>query len=195
MKYLAFPTAAAGGAVDITAQWPIFARRIMWLRNITMAAFIAALAGCATENEPRQWAKVDRQAFECAVQPIFDRECSMPACHGNPLRRLRVLAPGRMRMPAELSKALAAQSHESREAGDHPALTAVELDFNFAQARSMIAPGQAVADCPLLNRPLAVAAGGMYHAEGGDIFANSADADYLTLEAWVTGMGKEQLCK
>lgn len=183
---------APGSVADLTAQNGHSCWRLVGLFLLGLAMLPA---GCAVENEPRTWAKVDRQAFECAVQPIFARECSMPACHGNPLRRLKVLSPGRMRLPAELSKALAAQSQEDREAGNHPALTAVELDFNFVQARSMIAPDQPIADCPLLNRPLAVAAGGMYHVEGGDIFTNTVDADYLTLQAWIQGLGKEQLCK
>lgn len=39
---------------------------------------------------------------------------------------------------------------------------------------------------PLLQKPLAVAAGGVVHG-GGDVFADSLDADYRTLRAWIAG--------
>lgn len=159
-----------------------------------LAALLALACGCAVDNPPQDWAPVQRVSFECAVQPIFARECSMPDCHGNSARRLQILAPGRMRLAAELAKALAAQPAEEREAGHHPVLTPAEIDFNFAQARSMVIPGQAPQDCALLNRPLAVAAGGMYHVEAGDIFASALDLDYVTLQVWIEGAGKE-MCK
>ncbi len=99
-----------------------------------------------------------------------------------------------MRIAAEMVKALASQPPEDRQAGYHPQLTAAEIDFNFAQARSMVVPGQPVADSPLLNRPLAVSAGGMYHAAGGDIFTSAMDLDYVTLQVWLEGAGPE-MCK
>jgi hypothetical protein len=159
-----------------------------------LAALVALACACAVDNPPQDWAPVQRASFECAVQPIFARECSMPDCHGNSARRLQILAPGRMRLAAELTKALAAQPAEEREAGHHPLLTPAEIDFNFAQARSMVIPGQAPEDSALLNRPLAVAAGGMYHVEAGDVFASALDLDYVTLQVWIEGAGKE-MCK
>jgi hypothetical protein len=39
---------------------------------------------------------------------------------------------------------------------------------------------------PLARKPLAVAAGGMVHG-GGDIFADTTDADYRTLVRWIAG--------
>jgi hypothetical protein len=39
---------------------------------------------------------------------------------------------------------------------------------------------------PLARKPLAVVAGGMVHG-GGDIFADSTDADYRTLVRWIAG--------
>lgn len=161
---------------------------------VGLAALLALAAACAVDNPSQDWAPVQRASFDCAVQPILARECAMPDCHGNSARRLQVLAPGRMRLAAELSKALAAQPAEERESGHHPPLTAVEREFNFQQARSMVVPGQPVQDCALLNRPLAVAAGGMYHVEGGDVFASMLDLDYVTLQVWIEGAGQE-MCK
>ncbi len=170
-----------------SARTPVCAARLAVLITLVTSA-------CAVEDAPLPRPEVDRVAFECAVQPVLARECSMPACHGNPARRLRVLAPGRMRLAAELTKAFAQQPPSDHAAGYHPALTSVEVDENFAQARSMIVTGQPVQDCPLLDRPLAVAAGGIYHAEGGDIFPSTSSADYLTLRKWIEGGGAE-LCQ
>ena len=39
---------------------------------------------------------------------------------------------------------------------------------------------------PLARKPLAVAAGGLVHG-GGDIFADTADADYRALVRWIAG--------
>lgn len=150
--------------------------------------------GCTLDNPPEAMPAVSRAAFACAVQPILARQCSMPACHGSEARRLRVLAPGRLRLAGELAKATTAQSQEDRESGYHPALTQAEIDFNYDQARAMIVPGQPVQDCALLNRPLAVSAGGMYHAAGGDVFPSALDAEYLKIKGWLLGLGPE-LCK
>ena len=157
-------------------------------------ALTLGLTACAIDNPPETMPAVQRDAFDCAVQPILAKQCSMPACHGNALRRFRVLAPGRMRIPSELVVAAQAQSADDRENGYHPALTELELQYNFMQARSMIVPGEPLADCPLLNRPLAVSAGGMYHVAGGDIFPSKLDPEYLSLKGWLLGYGKE-LCK
>lgn len=156
--------------------------------------FALLTPACAVEETPLPRPDVDRMAFECAVEPVLVRECSMPACHGNPARRLQVLAPGRMRLAAELAKALAQQPAADHAAGHHPALTPVEIDENFAQARSMIVSGQPAQDCPLLDRPLAVAAGGIYHAEGGDIFPSTSSAGYQALRKWIEG-GRGELCQ
>lgn len=160
----------------------------------SLCAALALLGGCAVDNPPQPWAPLQRAAFDCAVQPILARECSMPACHGDSARRFQVLAPGRMRLAAELTAALAQQPKEEREAGHHPPLTQAELAFNFAQARSMVIAGQPSQDCALLNRPLAVSAGGMYHVEGGDVFSSALDLDYVTLQVWIEGAGAE-ICK
>lgn len=164
-----------------------------WAHPCALVALAATLASCAIDNEPAPLPNLSRAAFACAIQPILARECSMPACHGNPKRRLQVLAAGRMRLAGEVAKARAMQTAADREAGYYPPLTELEISYNFAQARSMVVAGQPTAECPLLNRPLAVASGGMYHVQGGDIFSSPADAGYLILQAWVQGAGKE-LC-
>lgn len=146
---------------------------------------------CAVDNPPLTTSPVRRSSFECAVQPVLVQHCSMPACHGNPSRKLQVLAPGRMRLAGELAQAQATQAPEDHAAGYHPPLTWAETDFNFHQARSMVLQGQAPDDCALLNRPLAVSAGGLYHAPGGDVFSSVDDPGYQALRRWLAGAGPE----
>ncbi len=45
---------------------------------------------------------------------------------------------------------------------------------------------EAPATSPLLLKPLAESAGGLVHG-GGDIFADTLDADYLTIRDWIAG--------
>jgi hypothetical protein len=152
-----------------------------------IAVSALALPGCVAEsNDARDWALVSRDSFVCTVEPVLERECSMPACHGAPSRRMRVLSPGRMRLAGQLAIAIASQSQDDREAGLHPALTSVEIDENFAAARAMLLPGDAEGS-PLLDKPLAIAAGGGYHAPAGDVFATKQSAGYLALRAWAQG--------
>jgi hypothetical protein len=152
--------------------------------RVMLVGFLAAqLAGCVAEPQAEaQWAAVQLDSFVCLVEPVLERECSMPACHGSPARRMPVLAAGRMRIAGELLKAMAAQSPVEREDGMHPALTALEIEANFTAARAMIEPSN-VATSPLLDRPLAVGAGGIFH------FANAAG--YQALLRWAQGAGVE----
>lgn len=150
-----------------------------------LAPWVAA--GCvAAPSDEVGWAALDRTSFACEVEPVLERECSMPACHGMPERRMPVLAPGRMRLHGELLAARAAQPLEEREAGLHPRLTKHEIDANFAAARAMV---DALGDgrAPLLDKPLALAAGGTYHAPAGEVFASREAPGFQALRRWVRG--------
>lgn len=150
-------------------------------------AGLGPLPGCVAEpNEDTGWVLLDRSTFACTVEPVLEHECSMPACHGAPSRRMQVLAPGRMRLAGELAKAIAAQSADERLAGLHPALTEVEIDANFASARAMLLPG-APESSPLLDKPLAIDAGGVYHAPAGSVFASKQSPGYVALLNWASG--------
>ncbi len=159
-------------------------RRLALLSSLLASSLLAA---CVAEpNETVGWAALDRSSFACEVEPVLEAQCSMPACHGAATRRMPVLAPGRMRLAGELAAAIAAQPTEEREAGTHPRLTEVEIDANFSAARAMVLPEAGEAS-PLLDKPLAVAAGGVYHAPDGDVFADRDDAGYAALLRWVRG--------
>ena len=151
---------------------------------------LLGLSGCVDANTPEPWPIVSPERFACTVQPVLTAQCSAPACHGNPKRRMQVLAPGRMRMIGELQRALLQQSAEDREAGLHPPLTKAELDFNLIQARGMIRgrEGEGWTDIPLLAFPLAVGAGGVYHAPNGDVFASEQDPGFIALSQWAAGL-------
>ena len=160
-------------------------------RGALLAAVLGAAwlaAGCGgLDNEPLPLPSPSFDYFVCAVQPILDRECSAPSCHGTPDRGLQLLSPSRMRITAEYDKARADLSDEEIELGMHPALTDAELSFNYEQCRGF-AFARSVDDPPqILSRPLALAAGGIYHEKHGDVFPSKTDPRYLTIQRWLFG--------
>ncbi len=145
------------------------------------------MCGCAVESDRIGFAELDRVRFDCRVQPVLAAQCATPACHGDAERRMQVLAPGRMRMTAELIAASEKQPHDDATSGLHPPLTERELRFNFAQARSMVRVTGHIADSPLLMYPLAMGAGGHYHEPKGEVFPSRDDPDYVALYDWAAG--------
>jgi hypothetical protein len=75
--------------------------------------------------------------------------------------------------------------------GVNPELTGVELAFNLNQSRFMVRPYDAAHESQLLSRSLSVAAGGIYHAENGDIFRSPNDEGYQRILKWISGAGPE----
>lgn len=151
------------------------------------AVLTLTAGGCEVEAPERQlpWLSVD--FFRCEVQPVLVRECSAPACHGNQDRRMKVLAPGRMRLADQFAAAVQAMGETEVAAGHHPPLTQAETEFNLLQARGMIQPYAPAIESPLLNRPLTVGAGGRYHAPDADVFTSRLDPGYLALSRWIEG--------
>ncbi len=156
---------------------------------VVMLQWCGGLSGCVDANTPEPWPPLSAERFACKVQPILARQCASPACHGNPARRMQVLAPGRMRMIGELIRASEAQSTADRDAGLHPPLTKAERDFNLIQARGMVRSNAGWPDPPLLSYPLAIGAGGIYHAPNADVFMSRQDPDYVILAQWAAGLG------
>lgn len=100
--------------------------------------------------------------FRDQVQPILDTggsNCNAGNCHGAPQADFYITC------------------------GDDD----TQLAFNFAQAWAFVAdpPDQS----QLLQVPLAVGAGGLYHS-GGDHFASRDDADYETIRSWAEQVGE-----
>jgi WD40-like Beta Propeller Repeat len=67
-----------------------------------------------------------------------------------------------------------------------------ESAFNFSQAWSFV--NTPVEDSQLLRVPLAAGSGGRGHT-GGDQFASSSDADYVTIRTWANEIGKLDFAK
>lgn len=152
-----------------------------------LAVLTLLCAGCGLDNPTVSPPQVSEAYFRCAVEPLMVRECSSPACHGYSERRMRILAPGRMRIASEYTKARQLITVADVEEGIQPPLTPDERRFNFLQARGF-ASGP-VYESELLSRPLAVAAHGTVHVArlGGDVFTSTRDPGYATILAWLTG--------
>lgn len=154
---------------------------------MTALSCVVAMGGCAVDNPVEPLPEPSFEYFACAVQPLLDRDCSFSGCHGNVQRGMQVLSPSRMRISSEYAIARMQTSDAEVEEGIHPALTNVELSFNYEQVRGYSRALSAGRPAPILDKPLAVAAGGIYHTAHGDVFA-SKDADgYKVIEAWLRG--------
>jgi hypothetical protein len=60
-----------------------------------------------------------------------------------------------------------------------------DVDADFVNASPHTRPWEPPSS-PLVRKPLAAAAGGLVHG-GGVVFADTSDADYRTLLAWIAG--------
>jgi len=144
-------------------------------------------AGCQLESPVLEEPKLDFDHFVCSIQPILEKECSMPACHGNSQRPFQVLASGRMRIPQEYKAAKELLNGADISAGKHPKLTYGELAYNYYQTRAFAQIRQGFAMSQLVSRPLSLRAGGMAHAPRGDVFYDQDDARIQRIEAWLSG--------
>jgi len=162
------------------------------LRRAAALGALAAsgLGACAVDNPPAPLPTPDFAFFACAVQPVLDRNCSFGGCHGNADRGLQVLSSSRMRIASEYGIARLGVTDEEVDEGIHPALTNVELSFNYDQCRAFAERSDG--ELPqLLSKPLAVAAGGRYHAPNGDVFASQTDPEFQALVSWLAGATAE----
>ena len=153
---------------------------------LAVVAF-AALAGCAMDNPAQPLPQPSFNYFACAVQPVLDRECSFPGCHGNVRRGLQLLSPSRMRIASEYALARINTSQDDVDAGIHPPLTGVEVSFNYEQCRGYATQVAPHTPPPILDKPLAMAAGGVYHTVAGDVFKSQDDPGYVAINAWLHG--------
>ena len=158
---------------------------------MTMSALVCwTLTGCELANPPAPPPALDFATFTCIVEPVLAAECSFPACHGSPDRPFKTLSPGRMRLSDEYVIARELLTAEQVEDGIHPPLTEAEQRFNYAQARSFAT--EPASDSALLSRPLAMAAGGRFHAPNADVFTSTESDGYRAIERWL--LGQEGSC-
>ncbi len=172
-------------------------------RALTALAAAAATAhllagGAACDgpiNSPLAPRPRDLGYFICEVQPVLARQCSFPACHGSPGRALSLVAPGRMRLSDEYPIARLATPSSELAAGTHPPLTAAELRYNYEQAMAFVSPDGDAGRSLLLGKPLAVGAGGLYHAPNADVFESVSAPGYQIIARWLQGDTRPQGCE
>src|SRR3954463_6354724 len=148
---------------------------------VRASAPLLLVAACTTvENgsAPSPDKSLDEAVFKCSVEPVLVRQCSYTARHGIAGAALRIYSPGKLRAapPADIDAAIAP-------------LTAAEHHANFLSASGFKFGTADVLDNLLLRKPLAPSQGGYGH-EGGAIFADSSDKEWLAIQAWLSGTGK-----
>lgn len=143
------------------------------MRVLVSAALV--LAGCAVEVPPPLPLPVgDPALFVSSVQPVLDQRCAA-ACHADPIRPFAFYSAG-------LYRADPARLHLIEP------LTADELDANARAvagfALDALVAGEPLASCPVVCKPLDVAAGGCGHVVG-PVFAGRDERDYQALRAYL----------
>lgn len=158
-------------------------------------------AGCGTTvNKPKEGPlplpALDLPFFQCKVQPILDRGCSMLGCHGTTtLRQFQTFARGRLRndemVPQVPSCPIGPQTVNLKTDGSGTIMcvgwskhTTAEWQKNFDSARLYALELASPDDCELLLQPLA---GTSRQHDDKKPFASKADADYQTIRDWITG--------
>jgi hypothetical protein len=140
---------------------------------------------------------LDVNYYRCKVEPIFDRGCAMMGCHGTAAsdntRAFRVFARGRRRndetVPA-MASCLETMPVNLEQAGSGTIMchgwtahTDAEWQKNFDSARALMLGITNPDQCDLLAQPVV---GGKAHT-GVHLFASTADPDYVTIKAWLSG--------
>lgn len=124
---------------------------------------LSGTGGCSNDLppdfEPEPYQQSEHfSEFVDEVQPVLLASCASGSCHGAP------------------------QSDFYMSCGDDEVTRA----FNFAQAQAFVdAPAE---NSPLLLYPLAVRAGGYFHA-GGEFFSSRSSDDYKALVTWAEHVG------
>jgi hypothetical protein len=141
-----------------------------------------ALGACTLANEPvpAPGAALDENVFRCSVEPILVKQCSYLACHGISGAALRVYSPAKLRAipPQSLDDAVLP-------------LTDAEHHANFESAAGFAFMVPNPEDNFLLRKPLPARDGGYEH-QGGAIWADAHDAQYVAIRDWLSGRG---VCK
>lgn len=146
------------------------------LRNAVLALVLAS----ACVDGPmwyEQATPASYAAFVDEVQPVLERHCANPSCHGLRTRPLEIYAVGQHRLDAE-------------ELHLEEPLREEELRLNFWRACGFLFEGGAPERCTLLSKPLAPRAGGSGHG-GGVQFEDREEADYQTLLTWVRSTAED----
>jgi hypothetical protein len=137
---------------------------------------LAGLAGCGGDNPVVTLPALDRQTFDCTVQPILDKKCAYLACHGNASQPLRIYSIGKLRLqdnPTLAQRSFTPLSEDERQA-------------NYQRAVSIGLSTGVGASSLFVQKPLNLSGGGLTHV-GGQLFSGFTDPDYMTLLFWISG--------
>jgi hypothetical protein len=169
------------------------------------------LSACGTSArrppEAAMLPALDPQFYECNVEPVLVRGCSLLACHGTETGRgFRIYARGRLRISGmtmvEPGCLMAGTQHPSEDCiGSIEcrcwtlAQFAVERRRSFDSARSFALDDRGVrladtAQSQLLEQPMA---GGGYPHDGVFLWS-LGDPDHTTVKAWLDGMTRGSAC-
>lgn len=150
---------------------------------------------------------LDAAKYECDVEPIVIRNCSMLGCHGTETgRAYRLYARGRLRItgrtitePGCLSAGTVSASETCIGGIECKCWTVPQIaeerrrSFDSARGFALDGAGQPLADIAqseLLAQPLV--GGGFAHA--GMSMWSATDADYATVKAWLSGQTRGSAC-
>jgi hypothetical protein len=147
--------------------------------------------GSCTGEDCGPIAELDLEFYKCNVEPIFDRGCSMQACHGDLERPFRMFARGRLRNdePYMFDGCLRNGTTNLNEMGTGTVMcegsdphTETEWQLNFESARSFMREDMSPDDSELLSQPTV---GGLPHV-GVHPFVKDDDS-YTMVRRWLSG--------
>lgn len=119
---------------------------------------LAGAAGCGSQSEQEEFAQ--------EVVPVLERNCASPTCHGVPR--------GATGYSLDPTRWLTFTVDSGRIA---------DVSLARASANARINSTEGVALSSFLRKTLPVAAGGVFHFQGG-VFPSRANSDYQTLLDW-----------
>lgn len=156
-------------------------------RPACASLLLGLLAACIQPDLDESFspAELDRELFRCQVEPVLVARCAFFACHGSNRRPLRLFAVQKLRLSTPW------------EDQDAP-LTDAEHLGNYDMARGF-AGGPGDEPAQLLDKPLDVDAGGLFHRGktlygGEDVFADQDDPGYQILSEWLAGAAAAPGC-
>ena len=190
---------AGGGQSTCDEDWSCS----FWsITGTTATRSCVDINGCGTTvrkpiEGPTSLPSLNLNYYKCKVQPIFDRGCGMMGgCHGvDEGRGFRTYSRGRLRNDEMITlnpnSCLRTQPLNLKMYGSGTVMcegwmphTAQEWQKNFDNARSFMIGVTDPAQSELLVQPTAGTA--KQHVDV-KLFAGPSDADYQTLQAWLSG--------
>ncbi|NUN15417.1 MAG: hypothetical protein HUU55_17470 [Myxococcales bacterium] len=123
-------------------------------------------------------AAADYELFVEHVLPVLADRCANPSCHGNVDRPLQLFAVHQHRVDP------------SMVFSDLP-LTEEEIRLNYQRSLVFVSYQTSIEQCPLISKPLAVSAGGVWHG-GGAQFYEADDPQCDVIRTWLENTTSHQ---